>query len=88
MRLVIVLSAVTLIFVASCGGKESKLTCESDQECHEGYACDTLLTQVCLRACSNEDDCLAVQYCDIAAGDSAGVCRDGTSSGGDPGGSD
>ena len=89
----------TLIILAAsaasaCPSVEAKLTCETDSDCFEGYACDTLVSKKCLRACTSateEEDCLASQYCDVPAGESKGVCRDGPQpgdGGGDPGAGD
>ncbi|MEE8410488.1 MAG: hypothetical protein V3T05_12855 [Myxococcota bacterium] len=72
---------------ACIGGLDAKLldcTEPGAAKCHDGYLCDTDTTKVCLRQCSTETDCLAAQRCDVPAGDTFGVCREATSSGGDP----
>jgi len=88
MRLAQLLVAIIALLTVACGGGDTKLKCTSNDDCHTDtggviYACDSV-TQVCLRACTASTMCLDSSHCDTAAG----VCRDGTASGGDPGSGD
>lgn len=88
--LVSMLIPLALAFGVSCGGTAGKNTCTSDDDCFGGggieYGCDTVITKICLRKCSaatEATDCLASQYCDVAAGSTEGLCRSGTAPSGD-----
>jgi hypothetical protein len=61
--------------LAACGGVEVRATCTSSTDCFAGYACDTALTNVCLRGCDASGGCLAAEVCDIPSGSTTGVCR-------------
>lgn len=79
----LILSAVAVLPVAC--GVDPDVQCESNDECFDGYACDTL-NRVCLRACetaTESTDCLASQFCDVDDGQSTGVCRAASSSAAD-----
>jgi hypothetical protein len=72
---------------SACANVEANLTCTSNDDCFENYACDLAQTNVCLRSCEDGDGCLASQFCDVEAGDTAGVCRHGeAAAAGDPDG--
>ncbi len=85
MRLCLILSAVAALafFVIGCEGGETKLKCTSHDDCFDGYRCDLVDSKTCLSACKTHRECLAGQVCDIPTGEDTGVCRSGSSSGGD-----
>jgi hypothetical protein len=96
MRRGMMLSFVLLVTaLLSCQGADTKVKCTSNDDCLSDsevtYVCDLQETEVCLRSCADAGDCLALQFCDIAAGQASGVCRDGSTpgqDGGDAGGGD
>ena len=72
-----IVSTMLLVVAAiGCPSVDPKLTCTSDADCHEYYACDLTDTMICLRSCEDDTECLASQACDT--GD--GVCRYPTTS--------
>lgn len=64
-----------MFLVLGCGGVDDSMKCSADTDCFAGYACDSVLTEQCLRRCESDTQCLASQACDIAAGATSGVCR-------------
>jgi hypothetical protein len=82
------LAFVFTIALFGCPGDGAQPVCDPDtsKECHEGYKCDRV-TKFCLRQCDDDGDCLAVQACDLSAGQ-PGVCRQSVQQPGDPSGGD
>ncbi|MEO1481053.1 MAG: hypothetical protein AAFU77_03025 [Myxococcota bacterium] len=74
--LMFVLILAGLLAPTACG-VDPEVQCESDEQCFDGYACDPV-GRTCLRACeaaTESADCLSSQFCDVATGQSSGVCR-------------
>lgn len=61
--------------LGACPTVDPKEVCESDADCFDGYACDLADTQICLRACFNNNDCVEGQVCVTLAGNTRNVCR-------------
>ncbi len=69
-----VMITLALVAALSCGGIGAKLTCETDDDCLDGYGCDSGAAadeRICLRQCAASTDCLALQSCDT----SVSLCR-------------
>jgi len=74
---------IATLGLGGCGaGADYMSTCASNADCFEGYTCAAEAagadTDICLRACSAQLACLDSQYCDIASGETSGVCRPGS----------
>lgn len=73
------------MLAGGCGGVDAVQPCESNADCFEdsGYICDAGDTQLCLRRCESDADCLASQVCDELPNQALGVCRQSVSSAAD-----
>ncbi len=80
MRLLFLGCLPICLALVGCSGSNGKLTCTADAECLDGYVCDSQQPRICLRGCTaaSTNDCLDAQYCDVPAGATKGVCRDGS----------
>ena len=67
------------LVASGCGGVDFEQTCATDEDCLEGYRCAEVETgsaeKICFRACTSDSDCLDSQSCEVADGQTEGVCR-------------